>query len=84
MAVISSMIVELTDEVGNPERFIKGSTNQRILLPDPAINTIRHQMVSGKKLNMAHVSHGSKVTEPRFGFSIPERCSLEKTRLLCV
>jgi len=73
MAVISSMIVELTDEVGNPERFIKGLTNQRILLPDPATNIIRHQIVSGKKLNLAHVSHGSKVTKTLFGFSIPER-----------
>src|SRR5712671_4680652 len=41
-------------------------------------------MMSGKKLNMAHVSHGSRVLEPRFGFSIPKRCSLERTRLLCL
>jgi len=84
MAAISSMIVELKDEIGDPERIIEGSTNQRMLFPDPATNVIKHQMVSGKRLNTAHVSHGSKVMEPRFGFSIPERCSLERTMLLCV
>jgi len=73
MAAISSMIVELKYEIGNPERIIEGLTNQRMLFPDPATNIIRHQMVSGKRLNMAHVSHGSRVTEPHFGFSIPER-----------
>jgi len=38
MAAIFSMIVELTDEVGNPERIIQRWTNQRMLLPDPATN----------------------------------------------
>jgi len=40
MAAISSITVELTDEVGNPERKIKGSTNQRTLLPAPATKII--------------------------------------------
>jgi len=47
MTAISLIIVELTDEIGNPERIIEGSTNQRTLLPDPATNTILHEMCQG-------------------------------------
>jgi len=48
MASISSMIAELTDEVGNPKRILKESTDQRTLLPDPATNIIQHEMASGR------------------------------------
>ena len=43
MVAISSIIVELTDDVGNSEGMIKRSTNQRTLLPDPATNAIHRK-----------------------------------------
>jgi len=40
MVAISWMIVELKDNIGNCKGIIKGTTNQRILFPEPATDTI--------------------------------------------